>query len=32
MRIPKNTIYGVWMRCPNAHGGKDGSGFLPVNT
>jgi len=28
MRIPKNTIYGVWMRCPNAHGGKDWIGLL----
>ncbi|APG23933.1 hypothetical protein [Syntrophotalea acetylenica] len=28
MQIPQNTICGVWMRCPNAHGGKDWLGFL----
>lgn len=28
MLIPQNTIYGVWMRCPNVHGGKDWLGFV----
>lgn len=28
MDIPENTDYGVWMRCPNAYGGKDWLGFV----
>lgn len=28
IHVPIGTVYGIWLRCPNQHGGKDWLGFL----